>query len=411
MKQRTNKGLRNDFLEKAKLLSHFGGFYVPEFITLGFDLCRKVDSQISTSILNLRTLKKNTTKEWMNIEDGLIDIFQSYLTSEKELISNIKESLNEEKLLVRPTPYDEYLYPNISFAGVYKSFVPDNNNTNLIYASAKVLAGRFTRYADLYYNRHNINSKRTIGLMYMKPVNKGIEQNLIHGTAYCTKNHLRTEYVTRPRTTNNQSDPHILSIKNNTIQFPKELGDFESGLDFSARLVKCMQVLFDNFKKPLDVEYLFNPNGDLNIVQIRYISEKHLKNWKKTPFVVEEKRASAIINTVGTIEGKIFDCRNMGKKVEGVLNSNNIIVVDYKNNKNDYGVLDILEMLEQDDKNISLIVDHGNKRLRDHVQYVITEDPSVNFVFQTDDRSLLSSIKHDQVVKINSNGIYMSILT
>lgn len=229
-----------------------------------------------------------------------------------------------------------------------------------------------------------------------------------YGTAYIAGDHIRNEYHIAPPPDQPQRDPHITVQRGGQIWHSKVDQQVEDSVDFTGRLHRVLDGLQAHFKAPLDVEYIVDPHGDLYVVQLRKISDPHLANWNKIPLINESgiEHRSAIINTIGITEGHVIDLRSStsGVKMEDL--NKGILVINHEPNGQGMDSRTLFEMLRYHNiEGLRIVVDHGDSRLRDHLQYAIAEDPGTDFILQTTDPNLTQKLRHRDYIRITSDGI------
>jgi hypothetical protein len=199
--------------------------------------------------------------------------------------------------------------------------------------------------------------------------------------------------------------------RNSRTWLPDNDVELETSLNFFSRTEVALHGLQEHFNKPLDVEYLVDPRGDLYVVQLREISERHKRHWEALPELEENNVAhrTAILNSMGSITGRVVDLRAASEIPD--IQPKDIIVLRHESRE---GYVDApsfcLKALQRNLTGIRLVIDHSPSRLRDHLQYAIVEDPGVDFIVQTSDQGLLRHLKHDEQLTLHSDGLSAQIV-
>jgi hypothetical protein len=342
----------------------------------------------------------------------LVAYFMQRLIPHLAELREFTERLGGDDVIIRPSPLDEYARSDISFAGAYKGYMPTQNlgrDGHLVHGTAEMLAGRFTKYGNYYYARHGLDTARKVGAICMEPffdINN--DTPLFHGTAYIAGDHIRNEYnvasgANRPR-------PRLVVERDNQIWSDEQ--DAEASIDFNSRMSKVLRGLQKHFGIPLDVEYLFDKRGDLYVVQLRKISERHLANWLVVPALDEDglPHRSAVINSTGTAIGKVIDLRSSLKDANVDDLGQGIIVLDHEPMRSELHSQALFELAaKQNLSGLQVVIDHGGLRPRDHLQYTLGEDPGIDFIVQTTDPAVTGQLQDGKLVQITSNGITASV--
>ena len=332
-------------------------------------------------------------------------------------ISELLTGIEGEPIIVRPSPLDDNLRPDLSFAGAYKGYMPLEEKTreeHILWGTASMLAGRHTEYADYYNYRHSIHGRRQTAAIYMQPFFElGKDIPVFYGTGYIAGGHIRNEYHVLPDPNEQQRDPKLTVIRNGQVTEGCDDQSIEKEYDFTPRVSHLLKGLQENFGRSLDVEYIVDPKGDLYVVQMRNISNKHLTNWgrvKDTPEPQTDYR-SAIVNTVGEISGEVIDLRQDENDDRLEQSPKGIVVINYESDGvTGTDAADFLKRITAKDlHSLNVVVDHGRSRLRDHLQYAMVEDPGIDFIVQTHDPEITETLVDGERVTISSDGVILRI--
>ncbi|HEX6462669.1 MAG TPA: hypothetical protein VFZ58_05405 [Candidatus Saccharimonadales bacterium] len=402
-------GQRAWYLTEARKIERDLGFSTSNFTVIPESLFEQVGIDLPESF---HDSLPQEGKDFRSVNSRLVDYFAQKLHPHIVELEQFASPLAGQDIIVRPSPLDEGNRMDLSFAGVFKGYMPLRpglgRTEHLLYGTAAMLAGRFTDYSGYYHTRHDIQSRRKVGAILMEPFfNLQTESPLLHGTAYVLDDHIRNEYNVTPEPGMIQRDSDLIVERGRERWYSKSDVSLEASLDFPDRITTALKGLRDYFKHPLDVEYLVDPKGDLYIVQLRPISERHLNNWKALPQIDEAglPHRTAIINSIGGIEGRVVDLRDSTNDI-GAIDSNSILVINHERIQTGMDTETLCKLMAQySPSNLRVIIDHGDKRARDHLQYAVAEDPSIDFLVQTSDPSITQSLRHGEEMKIISNGI------
>jgi hypothetical protein len=415
---RPDIGPRAWYLEEARRLESELGFSTSNFTTVSQRFFEEIGvdgSHVDTRHF-IDTVDASQQTGFRSPDQDLVEHFTRQLAPHLPALREHIQSLAGDNIIVRPSPLDELTHPELSFAGAYKGYMPletMSRDEHLLWGTASMLAGRFTKYGSCYYDRHGLDTDREVGAIYMEPffeLGKDIPQ--FYGTAYIADNHIRNEYHIAPPPDQAQRDPRITVQRDGQIWHSDTDQQAENSIDFTGRLHGVLEGLQNHFRAPLDVEYIVDPRGDLYIVQLRKISARHLANWNGLPLINETgiEHRSAIINTIGVAEGQVIDLRSStnGIKVEDL--NKGIIVVNHEPSGNGVDSRTLFEVLRHHDINgLRIVIDHGDSRLRDHLQYALAEDPGTDFILQTTDPNLTRRLRHHDYARITSDGISATV--
>jgi hypothetical protein len=409
-------GQRAWYLQEARKLETELGFSTSNFTVIpqsffedidvdgvGFDVQATVDAVNRSEDIGFRATHPELT-----------DYFTQRLAPHLSTLQKFTDQLGGKEVIVRPSPLDEYERGDLSFAGAYKGYMPAQNrgrDEHLVLGTAEMLAGRFTKYGNYYYARHGIDTARKVGAICMEPFFDLLKDTpMFHGTAYIVGDHIRNEYNVAPGAGQSQRQPRLVVERGGHVWSDEQ--DAETTIDFNSRVSRVLRGLQTHFETPLDVEYLFDQRGDLYVVQLRKVSEKHLANWSAALAIDEENlpHRSAIINSVGDAMGKVIDLRSSlrGADLENL--DQGIIVLDHEPTGDGLHSQALFKLTkEQNLSGLRVVIDHGALRPRDHLQYALGEDPGIDFLLQTTDPAVTRQLQHDKQVQIVSNGVTASI--
>lgn len=312
----------------------------------------------------------------------------------------VNSILQEAPVIIRCAPVVDSAHLDLSFAGTYPSFVPKpfpQDQHSIDIAVASVLAGKYTRYANYYHHRHDIQDRR-LGVLAMALVTGPA----IHGTVYSLDHNVRSEHVFDPSLGEEQFGAYHFVRDRFGNTGSVESDEFCLSINFPERLTDLTRTLEDSFGHAIDMEYLVDREGVIHVVQIRDMSAVHKSNWRKyysqsqddieaTPEV--ERRA--IISSVGMFSGRII---NYTPEAHPSLSPATIQLLEHGYAAEYLEKLDKLSV-----KSLGkLIILHGKERIRDHLQYATLEDPSISDLAHADSTDGISEDTRE--VKAYSNG-------
>jgi len=290
--------------------------------------------------------------------------------------------LASDEIFVRAQPLDESLVPHLSFAGVYPSYVPRKKTLraeNLTRGLKKVLSDRHIPYSDYYYSRHKIKSDRPVDVMFSSK----IEDVMMFGTAYVFGDQCLIEYFDTP----------ISIFLCDPVRIFARCEQRSIGI--SEKLIRSVFAVGQALSGALDIEFMVDRREQVFVSQVRPISPPHINNWKSvTERTWAEMRTdgppSNVVNTVGTIAGRVVDFRNRKPRLRDFEGGQKIYVVSHRGEAQGTSSLDILQFLNWHDlSHVMLVVDHDEARVDDHLQYIMYEDPGVAFLAHS------TAIPHD----------------
>ena len=398
--------LRTQNLTLAEgMITDFPGVSIPEYSEIPCTVFANLTPYTvglgeSAGVKTLREFTKPTS-------ESVVHYLRQFEEQEIDRVIRVKVEplLDLAPVIIRCAPVTDLAHSHLSFAGTYPSFVPKpfpQDNESVDEAVASVIAGKHTRYADYYHQRHAIPD-RNLGVLAMVLVTGPA----IHGTAYSFAHNVRSEHVFDPSLGEDQFGAYHLVNDKYGETGTVDSDDFCSSINFSERLTSLMRSLEDGFGHAVDVEYLVDKEGIIHVVQIRDMSAVHKNNWKRyysqsaediwaTP--IAERRA--IINSVG---------RFVGHTVKYVVNkppslgSGRIQFVKHED------MAQYLEGLNSDTVHSvgQLVILHGDERIRDHLQYAALEDPSIQDLAHTDTGDGITDDMESIDVYSNGDGFIM----
>lgn len=407
-------GQRAWYLEEARKLETELGFSTSNFVAVPQRFFDDIGIDEGGASINatIDLVETSDNVSFRSPHPELTKYYAEQLRPHLPALQEQVESLKGDKIIVRPSPMDEHARPDLSFAGAYKGYMPltpGDRDEHLLMGTAAMLAGRFTQYGNCYYDRHDIDGDRKVSAIYMEPFFElGHEIPLFYGTAYVAGDHIRNEYHISPPPDQSQRDPRLTVRRSG--QTWHEDGDQtkEEAIDFTGRMERVLDGLQAHFKAPLDVEYIIDPKGDLYVVQIRKISTIHLAKWQSMPMLDEKgvEHRSAIIDSIGTVEGNVIDLRSSTQGISVSDISGAIAVINYEPKNQGIDSQTFFQLVRDHDLHgMRVVIDHGDSRLRDHLQYALAEDPGIDFIVQTTDPEVREKLQHGMYAQINSDGV------
>lgn len=410
-------GQRAWFLEKARNIEADLGFSTSNFTVVSPSSFESDGIDVVSEAHEIaRGYTYQQGIDMRNPHPELIESYAKQLAPHLGALLRYAKPLGGTPIIVRPSPMDESLRPELSFAGAYKGYMPlqpKSREDHLITGTAAMLAGRFTPYGNTYYRRHEIPGDRSVGAIYMEPfMELGKDVPLFYGTAYIAGDHIRNEYNVAPIPGKPQRSARLMVERDGQRWHEHSDQSAEDAHNFTERMDYALKGLQEHFGMPLDVEYLVDPKGDLYVVQIRPISARHLANWNNLQPTDEAaiSHRSAVINSVGTIAGTVVDLRAGVTQVDIDKLPGNITVINHEAHEGGIDSQTLFRLAAQHDlKDLQVVVDHGDSRLRDHLQYALGEDPGVTFLAQTTDPLVRTSLHNNEHAVITSNGISVQV--
>lgn len=332
--------------------------------------------------------------------DGFCIPYTAYemIDNHKELSSFLYRQIrahfgNLENVLIHSCPVDEKMREDLSFAGTYSSYKPRRRlslEENVELAIQKLFVKSGTNYTDYYYLSHGINTKRQFSLFISKPVDNAA----MYGTAYCCKGNCMVSYFDTP-----------LSIyKNDPVRFcsfqKRQNNKYEKNLIHLLREIETF------LRCPIDVEFIISRDEKIWVTEVRPISQAHLTNWssldeKEMKYIEAKHVKSNVLNRVGEFTGKAIDLRKITKEELRITNSNDIYVINH-HSKNMIDTISFLKYIVTNDlTEINLLVDHGEERIDDHLQYITYEEKRINCLFHVTTNELKNLEQNNMKIKCN----------
>lgn len=410
-------GNRAWFLEQARHLETQLGFSTSNFTVLPARYFEDIGiDNFADSEAIVAAVDQATDIGFREAHPDVIEHFAHRLLPHLDSLRAHVEPLGGSQIIVRPSPLDELGRPELSFAGAYKGYMPlasKDRDEHLLFGTAAMLAGRYTKYGNYYHSRHGIEGTRAVGAIFMEPFfDLGKDVPAFYGTAYIAGDHMRNEYHVAPSPNEAQREPKLTVERGGNVWHESADMSAESAFNFTDRMSYLLNGLQDHFQAPLDVEYIMDHRGDLYVVQIREISSKHLDNWRETPAIDEAGalHRSAVLDSVGLVQGRVTDLRAGVDRLDMAKLNDSILVINHEPNGRGVHSQQLLQLAHVHNlQGIKVVVDHGESRLRDHLQYALVEDPGIDFVVQTTDPSVTRRLRDGEDVTLSSNGIYTSV--
>jgi hypothetical protein len=285
------------------------------------------------------------------------------------------QSLSSDEIFARAQPLDESLAPHLSFAGVYHSYAPRRKTAradNLTQGFNRVMAGRRSPYSEYYYSSHGIVSERPIDMMFSTMV----PDVMCFGTGYVFGDQSLIGYFDTPISIFLR-DPVRLAARR----------DQRFTDDISGELIQSLFAIERVLRRALDIELIVDRRGQIFVAQIRSLSLAHSDNWTRVAEktwhkVCVEGPPSNVVNTVGIVSGTVADFRRRAPSLRDFESgAQRICVVSHHGNESaSTSALELLQFLDHNNlSNIVLVVDHGEARVDDHLQYITFEDRRMKF--------------------------------
>lgn len=402
-------GLRSYNLWKLNKYSQEFRYKIPKSLFISSDLSK----EISSYFLRLG-IPLNKSNNYLLPDTVIFQCYLGFLVNNKKELIEIAMNVDDGiPPIIRGTSCGEG-YKNLSFAGVCHSFFPKKNfsfEENIFTGFAKVLSSIHSPYAQYYFNSHNTpNNCRDVGIILMKV----LENPLFHVTAYVYNSEIRVKYFFTPQsgTLYKGGGDVFVNDKNEDEVLRSEFGQYEEIWRHTFYVLRNLSSLVYQDSCPVDVEFLITKNGlvfDLNIVQIRKISDIHLKNYLRSKdfshLVVTDPLHSIIVNK-SFLYHSVIDCigeinTSIDYK-EGYMNEfTRVFVVKHQLGEGLYSFLNSLPL--KMDKKIGIIVTHPNERCHDHIQYSVYEDERIEFVIHVKEK-LTVGLKNGIIMNMKSNG-------
>lgn len=322
--------------------------------------------------------------------------------AESQVVENLTAAtagLQSDRLFARAQPLDESTFPGHSFAGIYKSYVPRRATPrikNLTDGLATVLAGRYNRHANYYYSRHGMESARPVDVMFSSIV----ENTVGFGTAYVNGDKCLLTYFDSP----------VSIFLEDPVRLAARRG---SAIGPGTPLCNLMFRISELWDLPIDIEFLIDGRCQVFISQVRPMPGIHSRNWRMVreecwDEICQGVTPSNVVNTVGTMKGIVVDLRKRMISATDLNESyrrNRIYVISHYDSTPATSSLDMLEFINRYKlTGVALIVDHGKSRRDDHLQYLMHEDPGIDFLVHTAEKIELRDGSESIVV---SDGFYI----
>lgn len=410
-------GQRAWFLEEARTIEDDLGFSTSNFTVVPSTFFEDIGigAYPSNGVAAIELANQHAT-DMRSPYPELIHHYTEQLTPHFRTLLEHIQPLDGTPIIARPSPMDESQRPDLSFAGAYRGYMPlqpRSREDHLVVGTAAMLAGRFTPYGDTYYERHEIPGDRAVGAIYMEPfMELGKDIPLFYGTAYIADDHIRNEYNVTPIPGKPQRGARLMVERSGQRWHEHNDQSEENVYQFTERIDYALKGLQEHFGMPLDIEYLVDPKGDLYVVQIRPISARHLASWNSLPLVDEAaiSHRSAIINSIGTVAGKVVDLRSDITHVPVDELPGNITVINHEVREGGVSSQELFRLVTQHNlRDLQVVIDHGDTRLRDHLQYALGEDPGITFLAQTTNPAVRDSLRNNENISVASNGITVEV--
>jgi hypothetical protein len=358
-----SSGRVENLLLAAPLITGIPGCEIPDFTDL---------PPSTFSSLALFPQDENTKEDVQYDRPGTAAIehyYQEVITSSgvsSAVKAAVEPMLEQYSVMTRCSPLAEARHGDVSFAGTYPSFIPKpfpQTIDAVCRGVGAVLAGQHTDYAQYYQNRHMIPMEdRGLGVLLMRLV----QNPAIHGTGYAFQSNVRAEYVFDPSLDQEQYaiQRNVNHLTNDKFgRSNEDPNGFCNDIDFDVRVTKLLTTLENHFSMPVDVEFLVDSEGSINVVQIRKMSKKHRDNWsnyyRQSHHDIDTSAPRrAIINSVGLLP-----------------DNKEITTIQHED------TFTTLTSLSASQDAVQLLIVHNDDRTRDHLQYAVLEDPYVQAAF------------------------------
>ncbi len=297
--------------------------------------------------------------------------------------------LETSQLFVRAQPLDESTSPHLSFAGVYASWAPHAELTaleNLAHGIVKVLQGRFTRYADYYYRRHDLTGARDVDLM----VSAKIPGAATYGTGFSDGARTVFEYYPSPIALAFKTPRRVGAAPQDALEV--EIGRMVGG---AAR----------RLGQPVDVEFLIDEAGALHISQCRPISRPHLAAWEalaggraeglQAPATIIPRRPARVTGRALRLDQR--------PAALATRTADDVLFVAHDLGFSPGGLGWLLEHLPATPNRRAAIVSlHARTVACDHLAYAAAEDPAVDELFHL---TALRAPPDGAVIAVSGGGL------
>lgn len=345
-------------------------------------------------------------------------LFFSHEEVENEGISDITQVVENQLRgapICRPCPVDEIFSPDLSFAGIFSSYIPSQKldfDVNIRAGMKKVLEDDAMNI-DYYYNVHRASipsSTRERHLIMMELIRNPI----IHGTAYVYPDVIRSYYSVKPKWFTGETNLQVLSFGSDSTE-PISLSanaDRDIGGFVASKIMHPLNSILSVSKIPIDVEYLIDSDQKLWVVQARPISSAHLRLYQQVGRSDQQElnnvNDSALFNSCGAIKGKIYDMRdlNLYEVDKNRFIDKDAILLICHQRPGFFSTRDLLDMVGIAKISARILIDHQNARGSDHLQYLVAEDPHIIFSFQSSSYENLGLTDGD-LVSLISDGVHL----
>lgn len=401
-------GLRSYNLWLLQKYSKHMGYKVPGSVLISSDLSIETSKYLGIDFDIYSILNSNN---YLSTDSNVLNIYYNQLLGNKELIS-VAESVDiGNSPIIRGTSCAEG-YKNLSFAGICHSYIPKTNLSlaeNVTLGTAKVLASIHSPYAKYYFRVHNIPAEgKNIGIIMMKM----LHNPLFHATAYVYPTEIRIKYFFTPQTgtvyhgggdvvVTSENEEEVLGIS-----FPM----YKKVWKHTFKVLRNLLNRINSESSPLDIEFLIvgeKINPELNIVQVRKLSDVHFDNYKKSStkntFFVSSRD---ILIGETHLYHSVIDCQSKINTSENYSSEGKIekyteaFVVKYDSGE---GLFSFVNSLPTEKVRIGLLVTHPDERSHDHFQYSIYEDERIKFIMHANEK-LISRLENGMIVHVISNG-------
>jgi len=295
-----------------------------------------------------------------------------------EIITEAKRNtLLGNRLFAQACPHDEGLRPDLSFAGAFRTYHPRRRLSqaeNIADGLSYVISGRHNRYADIYYRRHHIFGERAVDIKFANY----IDRIIAIGTAYVYGDRCLLQYF----------DSYLSLYVNDAVRIYADRATLtREARSWENRLPRAFLGVGEMLNIPVDIEFVITAEDVVHVTQVRPISPPHLRLWETVEDEVwaRVRRSgppSITLNSIGRFEGPLVDLRHRMPTDKDALSPGSIYVIWHQEaGPTGTGALSFLEWAgTQNPFGFGLIVDHGESRRNDHLDYILTEDPEAVFV-------------------------------
>lgn len=404
-----NYGLRSYILWVLLRHSNELGFKVPDSHLVSSSLSVELSRYFSS--LNIQVEK---SMNYLTSSESITSCYYNYLKDRYKNLIDLAMSVDKGKLpIIRGTSCAEG-YNNLSFAGFCHSYIPKNNlsfEENIFRGFAKVLSSIYSPYSQYYFNSHNIPEiGKNIGIIMMQMISRP----LFHVTAYVYPKEIRIKYFFTPMvgTLYKGGGDVIINGNNEDYILNSEFGGYDVIWKHTINVLRKLSLVIYEDSSPIDVEFLINEDKgvlSLNIVQLRKLSDIHIKNYeasRNSLFKTELRSINDIVINKTYLYHSVINCL-AEINVSSVYIDNymkDIIRVFVVNYQYGVGLFSFLNSLPKKmERKIGLIISHPSERSHDHLQYSIYEDSRIKFVIHVNGE-LTSCFKDGMIIHMISDG-------